>query len=49
MGEQTWNDFRMDMHNNFEGAFSGKGAMTLYGEGKLKTLETSESKYNSGY
>lgn len=48
-GEQSWNDFRMDSHNNFQGAFSEKDAMTLYGEGKLKVLETPYSKYDSGY
>ncbi|MFA6281950.1 MAG: RHS repeat-associated core domain-containing protein, partial [Candidatus Omnitrophota bacterium] len=47
-GEQTWNDFRMDTHNNFQGAFSGKDAMILYGEGKLKILKP-DSDYKSGY
>lgn len=48
-GEQSWNDFRMDTHNNFQGAFSGKDAMSLYGEGKLKVLKNPTSEYKSGY
>jgi hypothetical protein len=35
-GTQTWDDFRMDMHNNIKGALSGDDPMDLLNNGELR-------------
>jgi hypothetical protein len=37
-GDQTWADFRMDIHNNIVGAVSGKHPDILLRDGRLTTI-----------